>query len=669
MNYQTKDLSRHFSKTRANQITRSNLKPTDPDHRVLLPIALSLILLGTAASTASGATHHKAAAGGGSSAPPAPVRAPQNPLEHNNLGVEYGTRGNWEAAVSEHALALNGDPYNEQFKRNLSAALLRYGKALMQKGDMAGAMKKLRFSLYVDSNNAEADDVLSSCIKKTGKDPNNPAVRRALGDEADEHADYIDAIAEYRKYARMLDTGPSHAALARVLMKQGQSVPERLVEGYQEMRIALKKDWKKTPDEQRELASCHALMGDTLKEHAQKALEDGRTQVAMVRLQNAAQEYRRAAVYNPANGDAYRGLIEVAREAVSINPKSFDNHLMLGGAYQLAGDFEHAKHEYEQCWAIDKGSPALAQARKSFHLAVATSPSATMAMKASSVQKLEDSLRTNPNDPETLYVYGRGKESMGDKEIALQAYMEAAKQNPFVNPDLGAAIQRVGGTPPRNVPISAPPVTAAAAPSAGTAPTTTAAATPPSSPFGAASATTPAAPGAATPPGSKPPAGTAPDGKGTAPPGPQNQAVLNAAQAKLSSGDVDGAQKDLLALVDKDPKDPQAWFLLGSTHEKKGDLEEASVAYRQAAYLNNKPAAEALQKVESERARPLIEEGEKAFSTNNLVAAADSFKEAVGRAPNVVSIRRRYVEVLKKFGDDKEAERQMKRIEELEKQK
>src|SRR5262249_47347845 len=150
---------------------------------------------------------------------------------------------------------------------------------------------------------------------------------------------YVEAITEYRKYAHMEDSGPAHAALAKVLMKQGSSVPARLVEGYSEMKVAFTKDWKK--EEQRELAACHALMGDTLKELAFKARDDGRTETAMKRMLNASIEYRRAAVLNPGNGDAYRGLIEVAREAVAINPRSFDNHMMLAGAYQLAGDYEH----------------------------------------------------------------------------------------------------------------------------------------------------------------------------------------------------------------------------------------------------------------------------------------------------------------------------------------
>ena len=29
------------------------------------------------------------------------------------------------------------------------------------------------------------------------------------------------------------------------------------------------------------------------------------------------------------------------------DPKSLSNHLMLGGSYQLAGDFERAKDEYK----------------------------------------------------------------------------------------------------------------------------------------------------------------------------------------------------------------------------------------------------------------------------------------------------------------------------------
>ena len=148
------------------------------------------------------------------------------------------------------------------------------------------------------------------------------------------------------------------ARLGRVLLKQGKTV-----DGYAELKTAVSKPW---PDsEKNDLADCHRQLAELLKDHAIMARDRGDLNVALRRLSNAGIEYRRAVTFNPENSDAISGLVEVAREAVAIRP-SFDNHLMLAGAYQLAGDYDRAKMEYESCWRLDHGNSILAAARRSF---------------------------------------------------------------------------------------------------------------------------------------------------------------------------------------------------------------------------------------------------------------------------------------------------------------
>ncbi len=52
------------------------------------------------------------------------------------------------------------------------------------------------------------------------------------------------------------------------------------------------------------------------------------------------------------------------------------------------------------------------------------------------MQKIEDGLKQTPNDPELLYILGRGKEAQGETEPALRAYENAAAINPLIYPDL-----------------------------------------------------------------------------------------------------------------------------------------------------------------------------------------------------------------------------------------
>lgn len=109
--------------------------------------------------------------------------------------------------------------------------------------------------------------------------------------------------------------------------------------------------------------------------------------------------------------------------------------MTLAGAYQLAGDYERAKMQYEACWKLDRNNPVLATARRSFHLAVVSHPRSPVIL-AATVQKIEDSLKQTPNDAELLYIYGRGKEAQGETEQALRAYENAASINSLIYPDL-----------------------------------------------------------------------------------------------------------------------------------------------------------------------------------------------------------------------------------------
>ena len=309
---------------------------------------------------------------------------PKTPIEHNNRGVELGMKGLWEAAIHEQELALNADPENHQFRINLSSAQMLYARQLAGRGKGYEAMTHYREALYVDPTNLDADKELDGLIEHT-LHKNDLNTRMHLADDADIAGQYPTAIVEYRKCVRMSDTGSIRARLGRVLLKQG-----KVVDGYSELKTAVAKPW--ADSEKNDLADCHRQLGEILKEFAIKARDRGDMVTALKRLNNAGIEYRRAVTLNQSNSDAIGGLVEVAREAAAMRP-SFDNHLMLAGAYQLAGDYDRAKMEYEACWKLDHNSPTLSAARRSFHLAVVSHPRSPVIL-AATVQKLEDSLKT-----------------------------------------------------------------------------------------------------------------------------------------------------------------------------------------------------------------------------------------------------------------------------------
>ena len=126
----------------------------DPDsktHRISKPLAFALVSL--IFSTASPHCQAQAKGRGGGGGVYLTTPEPTNPLEHNNRAVELGTKGLWDAAIREHEIALDGDPENTMFRRNLSGAHLRYADILAGKKHYKEAIKHYTLALYADQNN------------------------------------------------------------------------------------------------------------------------------------------------------------------------------------------------------------------------------------------------------------------------------------------------------------------------------------------------------------------------------------------------------------------------------------------------------------------------------------------------------------------------------------
>jgi tetratricopeptide (TPR) repeat protein len=605
----------------------------------LLAASLLLSAAGLPGQAVAAPKKHTARRAAPAASPGIPADNPNmSPLDHNNKGVAYGQRGSWEQAISEHEIALNGDPFNTSFKTNLSAALLRYGQALAAKKDWGKAIHELREAQYVDPNNADAANLLDKCLQATGKDPSQ---HMKMGEDAETEGNYPEAIAEYRRNLHADDGGPAHAALARALIKQGSNSPGRLVEGYEEMKIAVSKTWD--PSQQNDLASAHQKLGDILKDEFTVAKNDNRKDVALKRLSNAIVEYRRSVQLNPANLDGIRSLIEVCREAVTIKP-SFDNHLFLADAYLLLGDFDRARQQFEECNKLDPGSDLLEKARKAYHWQVAAGTQHPELLPRT-ITIAEEKLRRNPNDPEWLYIWGMAKAQQGDKDMALKAYLKAYSLNPAL-PKLKDRIQSIQGGAPVT---GTKPGDATKTPAAGTS-----------------AAGTPGAAGTAAAAGT---AGTAAGAAGAgATMSPQELAAISAAENKFRSGDLDGALKDATDMTIANTGNARAWGLVGAIMQKKGNLDEASVAYRQAALLKLPGAAEACRQLDSIRVHPQLEEADKQYGLGDFVHSAASLREALSIAPNLPILHRKLADCLEKLQDSKEAKRERDKAAALEKE-
>ena len=144
---------------------------------------------------------------------------------------------------------------------------------------------------------------------------------------------------------------------------------------------------------------------------------------------------------------------------------------------------------------------------------------------------------------------------------------------------------------------------------------------------------------------------------------------LAAVESKMAAGDSDGAKKETDALIEKDPKDGRAWFYLGRINEKKGSLDEASVAYRMAFNLKEPEAKDAMNQVDLSRIQPFKAEAEKQEAAGNWVGASSSWKEATTVAPHLVMPLKKLIESMQKMGaDPKDIAKAMKKLKDLEKE-
>ncbi len=521
---------------------------------------------------------------------------PQTPVEHNNRGVELGQKGIWPDAIREHEAALTMDKHNVQWRTNLSAAHLEYGKWLSARNKKAEACAEFRRAMIIDPANAQADAELDNVLRKLGKDPISYEYRRSLADDADISGQYDTSIVEWRKCVKMRNDPLSNARLGSVLIKAGKTV-----EGYKQLRNAVGMQWEQGLE--KELADTHRQLADILKEFALKAKDTGRGSKGMQRLYNAATEYRRAATIYPGNGAAIEGLITCGQMALAIRP-SFDNHLFMAAAYLLAGKFPNAQQEYNQCYKLAPRRPELSTARISFHQAVARHPNSSQEQVADSIAKVKKLIDGDPEDARLWYILGRLREHQSDFEKAKKCYDKAISINPLIDPDLKQALVRIG-----------------AAPAVDTTPTQT----------------------AKTPEQSKEALQKA-----------MKEKEIVDLQNLLEAGSYDEVISKGQELFAKREKEGQIPGIIGRAFQKKGDessVNSAKVWYRIGAGLGDSTSQRFLEEIDADRVVSKMTEADQLFSEGKYIEAKGIYQDIIIMAPKRSDAHRKLADCMDKLGD------------------
>jgi Flp pilus assembly protein TadD len=164
-------------------------------------------------------------------------------------------------------------------------------------------------------------------------------------------------------------------------------------------------------------------------------------------------------------------------------------------------------------------------------------------------------------------------------------------------------------------------------------------------------------------------AGQAPAAAAAAAAASKSAAAYANIDSLIKSSQLDAAAKGCDDVLNATPADGQAWYLKGLVMEKKADLDEASVCFRQASGLKVKEAEDALKRINDMRARPMIEQSDAFIAKGDWAGAGEILREVTSLCPRDMALWRKYGDVLKKAGDDKGSERAYKKAEDAAKAK
>ncbi|MBS2007257.1 MAG: tetratricopeptide repeat protein [Cyanobacteria bacterium SZAS TMP-1] len=326
-------------------------------------------------------------------------------IEANNKAVALGRQGHLTEAIAQHELACKYDPGNKQFKINLSAAEVLYGQKLLAQKDYAGAANMFRKGLAIVPDNGQAGKYLNEAIQRMGLDPSLSDNRLGIGDELAASGDIGGANVEYQQAMRLDPSARTYTKMGDMAMRYGN-----VGNAMSWYRQAVVKD----PD----YGPAHRQLGNVM--------------LAMKDMTGAAAELRKAVILDPKDTAAGQSLIEIWRRQVALNPLLAENHMGLGAAMQLTGDFSTAENEYSQAERLDPRNGSVAAARASLQRAVkhtaaekhkqATETFFNQGLYRDALSEIGQAVMIEPRNEKYQFLLGQCLEKMGDLQGARQAF-------------------------------------------------------------------------------------------------------------------------------------------------------------------------------------------------------------------------------------------------------
>lgn len=338
-----------------------------------------------------------------------------------NEGINYHSNRNYLLAIKSFLRALDIDPTNRQILANLSIAHNNYGKYLAERTDGTGAAREFRNALYYNPENNVARSNLEFKLKEQKIDVKDH-IKRILQAKQERIAEnFFAAIAELREANRIKETTEAYLEIGTNYHLLALKSPER--QGYIEYAVnAFTKAIQIDPDDPRPLIR----LGDV--------------NVATGKISVGIDYYQQAIKKDPDNEEAQSALINGWLAAIRIAPHLANNHVGLGTAYQLKGDFLQAERSFRRALQIDasnqlanRGLESLKEDRIKTQVSLFLDRAVKLQKQGSYDESLSNyikALNLEPTNPDIHYNIGTAFQAKKDYLRAQKAYSKACELNP-----------------------------------------------------------------------------------------------------------------------------------------------------------------------------------------------------------------------------------------------
>ena len=338
-----------------------------------------------------------------------------------NQGITYHSNRNFVLAIKSFGKALDLDPENIQIKQNLSIAHNNYGKYLAERTDGPGAAREFRNALYYNRANGVARDNLNYKLKdlEQSVDDQNKRILQAKQERLQEN--FYAAIAELHEANRI----------------------QKTVEAYVEIGTNYHLLSLKSPQDQQFVANAIEAFNAAMAinpDDARPYVKLGDVHVAIGKINQGIDYYEKAIQRNPGNKDAQSALVNGWLAAIRIAPHLANNHIGLGTAYQLRGDFVQAERSFRRALQIDPtnrlalgGLDTLKEDRIKTQVNLFLDRAVVLQKKGQLDESLSHyikALNLEPSNPDIHYNIGTAFQAKGDMVRARKAYAKTCELFP-----------------------------------------------------------------------------------------------------------------------------------------------------------------------------------------------------------------------------------------------